>query len=129
MGLNRWDQDQARIHVICARLANEGLVEPLADQPEDHRAWNGWELASLIEGNFGRRIDVGALSENERTQWEARASWDHRPLRRPHTEYSLPHWLLEDGVRVGTVSFVTMFKGLLLFDVSSLFVEPVFRGR
>ena len=105
------------------------MVEPLADRPNDNRAWNGWELASLIEGNFGQQIDVGALNEDQRTQWELSASWDHRPLRRPHGEYSLPHWLLEDGVRVGTISLVTMFRASSLFDVSSLFVAPAFRGR
>ncbi len=129
MTLTRWDQDQARIRTICARLANDGVVEPVADRPEDDRAWNVWELASLIEGNLGRQIDVAALPEEQRTQWELRASWGHRPLRRPHREFNLPHWLLEDGIRVGTISFATIFKGLSLFEVSSLFVAPAFRGR
>ncbi len=64
-------------------------------------------VASLIEGNLGQRIDVDTLSDDQRAQWELRANWDHRPLRRPHGEYKLPHWLLEDGVRVGTISFAT----------------------
>ncbi len=129
MELNRWEQDQARIHTICARLADDGVVEPVADRPEDDRAWNCWELASLIEGNLGRRIDVGTLSDEERKQWELRATWSHRPLERPHREFYAPHWLLKDGVRVGTISFLTMFKGLSLFEVSSLFVAPEFRDR
>lgn len=129
MGQTRWDQDQARIRAICARLTGDGVVEPLADRPDDNRAWNGWELASLIEGNFGQQIDVGTLNDEQRAQWESRASWDHRPLRRPHGEYNLSHWLLEDGLRVGTISFATMFKGFSLFSVSSLFVAPAFRGR
>jgi GNAT superfamily N-acetyltransferase len=129
MGPTPWDQDQARIHSICARLASDGVVEPLADRLDDESAWNGWELASLVEGNFGRQIDVGTLDEEQREQWELRANWDHRPLRRPHGEYRLPHWLLEDGARVGTISFVTMFKAISLFEVSSLFVEPAYRGR
>jgi GNAT superfamily N-acetyltransferase len=130
MGLARWDQDQARILAICARLAQDGVVEPLADRPDDERAWNGWELASLVEGNFGRLVDVGSLDDDQRTQWEIKANWDHRPLRLPYgSEYMLPHWLLEDGVRVGTVSFATMFRALSLLDVSSLFVAPAARGR
>ncbi len=129
MGLTRWDQDQARIRAICARLTSDGVVEPLADRPDDDRAWNGWDLASLIEGNFGQQIDVGTLNDEQRAQWEISASWDHRPLRRPHSGYNLSHWLLEDGVRVGTISFARMFKAFSLFDVSSLFVVPALRGR
>ncbi|MEE8525638.1 MAG: GNAT family N-acetyltransferase [Thermoanaerobaculia bacterium] len=129
MELTRWDQDQARIRAICARLTSDCVVEPLADRPDDDRAWNGWELASLIEGNFGQQIDVGTLNEQQRAQWELSASWDHHPLPRPHSEYNLSHWLLEDGARVGTISFATMFKALALFNVSSLFVVPAFRGR
>jgi GNAT superfamily N-acetyltransferase len=129
MRLTRWDQDQAHVLAICARLTHDGVIEPLAETPDDERAWNGWELASLIEGNLGQRIDVGTLSDDQRAQWEERASWDHRPLRRPHNEYKLPHWLLEDGVRVGTISFATMFRAFSLLDVSSLFVAPAFRGR
>ena len=129
MGLTRWDQDQARLLAVCARLSHDGVVEPLADRPDDEHAWNGWELTSLIEGNFGQQIDVGALNDDQRAQWELRASWDHRPLRRPHSGYNLPHWLLEDGVRVGTIAFATMFKASALLDVTSLFVAPAFRGH
>ena len=57
-----WELDQARILSICARLASEGVVEPVADGPDHDRAWNVWELASLIEGNLGQQIDVGSLS-------------------------------------------------------------------
>ncbi len=129
MGLTRWDQDQERIRSICARLTRDGVVEPLTDRPDADRAWNGWELASLIEGNLGRQIDVGTLNDDQRARWELKASWGHRLLRSPHGGYYLSHWLLEDGVRVGTISFATMFKGLSLFEVSSLFVAPAFRGR
>lgn len=129
MGLTRWEQDQARIRAICTCLASDGVVEPLADRPDDNRAWNGWELASLIEGNLGQQIDVGTLNDDQRSRWELKASWGHRPLRSPHKGYYLPHWLLENGVRAGTISFATMFKGLSLFEVSSLFVAPAFRGR
>ncbi len=129
MGFTSWEQDQAHIRAICARLASDGMVEPLADRPDDERAWNDWELASLIEGNRGQRVDASALNDEQRAGWELKACWNHRPLRRPHSEFNLPHWLLEDGVRVGTISFATMFKGLSLFEVSSLFVAPACRGR
>ncbi len=124
-----WEQDQARIRAVCARLAGDGVVEPLADRADEERAWTGWDLASLIEGNLGQQIDVGNLSDEQRTQWEVDATWDHRPLRRPNREFYRPHWLLADGARVGTISFVRMFKAISLFEVSSLFVAPAYRGR
>ncbi len=127
--VSQWEQELASIHAICARLTRDGVVEPLADRPDDNHAWNGWELASLIEGNLGQQIDVGTLSDDQRAQWELSASWSHRPLRQPHSKLSLPHWLLEAGVRVGTISFATMFKAISLFNVSSLFVALAFRGR
>ncbi len=123
------DPDRACIHAICARLTEEGVVEPLADRPEDNHAWNGCELASLIEGNFGQEIDVSTLSDEQRGQWELDANWSHRPLRAPHSGHMLPHWLLADGVRVGSISFEKTFRALSLFNVSSLFVAPAFRGR
>lgn len=129
MGLTRWDQDQVCIRAICAQLVGNGVVEPLADRPDDDRAWNGWELASLIEGNYGQQIDGGTLTDDQRMQWELRANGDHRPLLRPHSEYAVSHWLLDDGARVGTIKFATMFKANSLFEVSSLFVAPAFRRR
>ena len=52
--MTRWEQNQTRILAVSTLLTVDGVVEPLADRPEDDRDWNGWELASLIEGNLGQ---------------------------------------------------------------------------
>ena len=124
-----WYQEQrSGIEACCRQLAVEGVIAPLSTDEEETRDWMRRELASLVEGHFHVELD-GALSPEERLAYECSVSYDGRPLGSPHSGYSLPFWLLADGRRVGTLGIGTMYSGLDLLSIASLYVDPAERRR
>lgn len=125
-----WYQKQeSTIEACCQQLMAEGMVEPLSTDEGETRRWMLWELASLVEGHLHTQLDVTRLSEEERLAQECRVSYDGRPFGSPHHGYSRPFWLLADGRRAGTIAIGTMFSGLDLISISSLYVDPAERRR
>ena len=104
-------------------------MAPLSTDEEETGKWMHWELASLLEGNLHAQLDVAALSEDARLALERVVSFDGRPLVSPHGDYRLPFWLLDAGRRVGTIAIATMYSGIDLISVSSLYVAPAERKR
>jgi GNAT superfamily N-acetyltransferase len=124
-----WNQE------CCRRLTAERVVEPLSTEDVETKAWNLYELASLVEGHLHEQLDVARLSnasnasDTERLAWEQRVTYDGGPLRNPHDNYCRPFWLLAgDGRRIGTLAIATMIYGFDLISVSSLYVDPAARG-
>jgi ribosomal protein S18 acetylase RimI-like enzyme len=126
---DRYQAQRNAIEAGCQALIAGGVIEPLSEEEGDTRSWNLCELASLVEGHFHLQLDVDGLSEEERLAYERLASFDSRPLASPHGEYRLPFWLLADGRRVGTIAVGTMYSGLDLVSISSLYVNPAERRR
>jgi ribosomal protein S18 acetylase RimI-like enzyme len=125
-----WYQAQrSGIEACCRQLVAEGVIEPLSRDEGETRSWNLCELASLVEGHFHVQLDVARLTEEERLAYEHRASFDGRPFASPHDGYRRPFWLLADGRRVGTLAIGTIYLGLDLVSISSLYVEPAERRR
>lgn len=130
MSTNTWNQEhRGHIEACCQLLMAQGVIEPLSTDERETRAWSSYELASLVEGHLHAQLDVARLSEEERLTYERRVGYDGRPLASPHSEYSHPFWLLDDGRRVGTLAIATMVYGLDLISISSLYVEPAARRR
>ncbi len=125
----RYDEQRSAIEACCQQLVAERVIEPLSTDAEETRRWMLWELASLVEGHLHVQLDVTRLSEEERLAYECRVSYDGRPFGSPHGGYSLPFWLLAGGRRVGTIAIATMYSGLGLISISSLYVEPAERRR
>ncbi|HKH46472.1 MAG TPA: GNAT family N-acetyltransferase [Thermoanaerobaculia bacterium] len=130
MSTNPWYQaQQDAIEACCRQVVAERVIEPLALEEGETRDWNARELASLLEGHFHQQLDVTRLSDEERLAYERRVGFDGRPLASPHSGYSQPFWLLADGQRAGTLAIGTMYSGLNLISISSLFVDPAMRRR
>lgn len=128
--MSDWYHNQRDIIDACCRqLTAEGVVEALSTDEQETARWNLWELASLVEGHLHEQVDVDRLSDEERLAREHRVTYDGGLLRSPHGGYNIPFWLLADGRRVGTIAVATMFSGLGLLSVSSLYVDPSARRR
>ena len=121
---NWYDAQRSHIEACCRQLVAEGVIEPLSRDEGETRAWTLWELASLVEGHLHVQLG-GSLSEEERLAYERRISVDgHRPYLDPHSGYFTSFWLLAGGRRVGTLSIGTMYSGLDLISIASLYVDP-----
>jgi len=125
-----WNQAQrSGIEACCRQLMAERVIEPLSAEESETRSWNLCELASLLEGHFHVQLDLSHLSEEERLAYERRVTFDGRPLASPHGELRRPFWLLAEGRRAGTIAIDTMYLGLSLISISSLYVDPAERRR
>jgi GNAT superfamily N-acetyltransferase len=125
------DDDRDAILGAHAALVAEGVIEPLADDPRETRAWLDCEIASLVEGRFFSTLDPRAMTPELRARWEPRATADGEPLSSPHGQafFRVAYWLLDRGERAGTIGLGTWYMGLGLVTVSSLYVWPSHRGR
>ncbi|HEX3553926.1 MAG TPA: GNAT family N-acetyltransferase [Thermoanaerobaculia bacterium] len=125
---NRYQAERDGIEGCCQQLTAEGVVEPLSTDEGETRDWLLRELSSLVEGHFHLQLDDG-LTPEERLAYERLVSYDGGPLGSPHSGYSRPFWLLAGGRRAGTIAIGTMFSGLDLISISSLYVDPAERKR
>ena len=124
-----YDKQRTDIEACCRQLVAEGIVEPLSTDEEETASWMLRELSSLIEGHLLFQLDIASLSEEARLVFERLVSYDGGPLRSPRGAYSRPFWLLAEGRRVGTISLGTMYSGMKLISISSLYVDPAERRR
>jgi GNAT superfamily N-acetyltransferase len=122
-----------RLETIEAEAAAAGFVVPVSGDAGDRRLWRACDLASLVEGCFGERVEPEALDEAGAKPWIDRlgGTFAVAPLDtfRDPVEPEGREWLLADGRRVGTIALsVSRFRGPWLF-VHSLFVWPRERGH
>lgn len=122
--------ERTQIESCCQQLIAEKVIEPLSTNEEETRSWTLKELASLVEGHLHIQLDGTRLSEEERLAYERRISSDgQRPYLEPHSGYTRPFWLLNDGRRAGTIAIGTMYTGVALLSIMSLYVDPTERRR
>lgn len=127
---NWYDAQRTHIEACCRQLVAEKVIEPLSTDEEETKAWTFWELASLVEGHLHIQLDGTRLSEEESLAYERRLSSDgYPPYLDPHSGYTHPFWLLADGRRVGTIAIGTLYSGIALLSIMSLYVEPAERKR
>jgi len=122
-------EEDAQLSVVERNVIESHVLEPLARGTEDTRQWLDWDLASLVEGFHHEQIDNGSLSPDERTSWVRRVIGQGKDQYNPHSPYSKPYWLLDSGVRVGTLALDRSVLGGQLLGISSLYVRPARRRR
>jgi ribosomal protein S18 acetylase RimI-like enzyme len=127
--INWYDAQRSNIEACSRQLVAEGVIEPLSTDEGETKTWMLRELASLVEGHLHVQLDGPRLSEEERLAYERRIGFDHRSSASPHDGYSRPFWLLADGRRVGTIAIGTMYSGMDLISIMSLYVDPAERRR
>jgi GNAT superfamily N-acetyltransferase len=105
------------------------MLEPLADRDADAQLWLDCELCSFVENRFHRQLVPDAITPDERTAWAHRAVASDERLRDPRSsEFIAAFWIIDRGVRVGTVALPKVMLGQLFAPVHSLYVFPAQRG-
>lgn len=95
----------------------------------DERRFALWDLASLVEGELGERVDPDALAPEAERRWRERLGESGREW--PGGElYRRRYWVLgADGEVAGTVAVDNWTRGPGQLAVSSLYLRPQARGR
>ena len=124
------EDDPAEIQAAHQALIARGVIEPLSRDERQTRRWLDCELASLVENRFFTSLDPRRIDDEERARWEPRATSDE-PLSSPHGHrfYRRVYWMLDEGERAGTFGLGTMYLGIGLLTVSSLYTLPSRRRR
>ncbi|MFJ6381687.1 GNAT family N-acetyltransferase [Kitasatospora sp. NPDC092039] len=97
--------------------------------PGEERRFALWDLASLVEGELGERVDPDGLAPHAERGWRERLGESGREW--PGGElYRRRYWIQDDaGAVVGTVAVDNWTRGPSQLAVSSLYVTPAARGR
>ncbi len=114
-----------------ADLVGEGTLAPLSGDGGDARLWVDCEIASCVENRFFETLDPRSFEASDRERWKERTLAEGEFFEDPPggRGYTAPYWLLDGGVRAGTVALDTMGFHPPYVTVSSLYVLPDLRGR
>lgn len=124
----RREEADDRLQPALDALVQDGVVETLATDADETRAWMDCDLASVAENLLGEPVDPCALDPVGRRRLETRIAGGDFLLRSPHEEgHRSAFWLLEGGERVGTMALDNRLIGSTLVGVSSLYVLPTRR--
>jgi GNAT superfamily N-acetyltransferase len=123
-------EDDPNLLAAHRRLVEAGVLRPLGHDELEVRRWMDLDLASRIEGNHHRQVEVSALGPEERAAWWIKASHEQEREHSPHAwDWVRPYWLLDQGEPVGTFALECKLVGRRLAGVSSLYVQPEHRRR
>jgi GNAT superfamily N-acetyltransferase len=128
----RWatlEDRQAAFDAMVRPLVEGGVLAPLVDSAEDAQLWMDCDLCSFIENRCHHRLDPACMTAGDRAAWTPRVlpeqehPWDPR-----RSEFLAAYWILDRGVRAGTLALSTAMSGYLFLPVYSLYVFPRHRG-
>jgi GNAT superfamily N-acetyltransferase len=106
-------------------LLTLGWLQAVRD--DDERLWLDCDLAGLAEHRLGDATDPRSLTPERRSDWVTRATTE-APWPLARRSYERGFWLVDDGVRVGTLALSTHVHGGADVRVSSFYVFPDLRG-
>lgn len=121
-------QSTSMPHAAIVEVCRAGLFAPVSPDEEQGRLWMDCALATFAEHRLGDRSDPRHLDAARRAQWLATATTEApRPPSASSGEH--PLWLLDGGVRAGTLAVAQQAHGNARILVTSLYVFPEHRGR
>ena len=104
-------------------------LRPVGDRLEEQQAWVDLDLASMVEGFHGQRLNP-PLSEDDRSRAIAGLppGWEVPPLD-PDESFGARYWIVEHQIICGTVLLTPPFPRDATIGVFALYVMPEARGR
>jgi hypothetical protein len=126
---DRFDEDRAKVEAIVRPLVDNGVLDPVAERDDDAQRWMDCDLCSFVENRFHQRVDPEALASDQRAAWSRRALAPGERLLDPRrSEFYAVFWIVDRGVRAGTLALPTTTLGRQFMQVSSLYVFPARRS-
>jgi hypothetical protein len=124
-----FEDDRAKLAAIVGPLVEAGVLEPVGARREDARRWSDCDLCSFVENRFHQQIDPEVLAPDQRAAWFQRALAPGECLLDPRrSDYYAAFWILDHGVRAGTLALPTTMLGRQFLPLSSLYVFPARRS-
>lgn len=124
-----FEDQEVAFEAMIRPLVADGVLAPIADRDADARLWMDSDLCSFVENRCHHRMEPTSVTPGDRETWTRRALaaddrlWDPR-----RSQYTAAFWLLDHGVRAGTLALSKPMAMYRLLPVSSLSVFPAHRG-
>jgi hypothetical protein len=118
------------LEAMVQPLIEDRVLEPLADRDCDAQRWSDCDLCSYVENRHHHRLEPEALTTDQRAAWARLALTTDERLHDPRrSDFTAAFWLLDRGVRAGTLALSkeAMF-GHPFMPVFSLYVFPARRS-
>jgi GNAT superfamily N-acetyltransferase len=126
---DRLDDEGATFASVVRPLIDNGILEALPERDDDAQRWMDCDLCSYVENRFHHQLEPEALAEDQRAAWSRRALASDERLWDPRrSEFDAAFWILDRGVRVGTLALSKVTHAYLFMPVSSLYVFPARRS-
>jgi hypothetical protein len=126
---DRFADDRARFEAIVRPLIENGTLEPIADRDDDAQRWMDCDLCSFVENRFHERLEPASLTLEQRAAWSCRALAKSERLMDPRrSDFAAAFWIMDSGVRAGTLALPTILVGNQFLQVFSLYVFPARRS-
>jgi GNAT superfamily N-acetyltransferase len=124
-----FEDQQVGFEMLVRPLVEGGVLAPLADRDEDAQLWIDCDLCSFVENRFHHRLEPASVTPEDRTAWTRRVLDRDEPLWDPRrSQFVAAFWILDRGVRAGTLALSTATYGNPFLPVFSLYVFPEHRG-
>lgn len=119
-----------KLEAVVRPLIENAMLAPLADHDEDAQLWIDCDLCSFVENRFHQPVDPQTLMLDQRAAWARRALTPGERLRDPRgSDYMAAFWLVDRGVRAGTLALSKVTYGSQFMPIFSLYVFPAHRSR
>lgn len=124
-----FEDQQVVFEAMVRPLVESGVLAPIADREADAQLWMDCDLCSFVENRRHHRLDPTAVTVDDRAAWLRRALGSDERLWDPRrSQYTAAFWLLDHGVRAGTLALSKAMAFHPFLPVSSLYVFPAHRG-
>jgi hypothetical protein len=112
---DRLDDEEATFASVVQPLIDHGTLEPLAEHDGDAQRWMDCDMCSYIENRFHHQLEPEAVTDDQRAAWSRRALASDERLWDPRrSEFDAAFWILDRGVRVGTLALLNALKEMAM---------------
>jgi GNAT superfamily N-acetyltransferase len=120
---------QVQFEAMIRPLVDGGVLAPVADHDEEALRWMDCDLCSFVENRFHHRLDPRSVTPDDRAMWMRRALADDESLWDPRrSQFTSAFWLLDHGVRAGTLALSKVTSTYSFLPLSSLYLFPAHRN-
>jgi GNAT superfamily N-acetyltransferase len=124
-----FEDQQVEFEVMVRPLVEGGVLAPIADREADAQLWMDCDLCSFVENRCHHRLEPTSVTLDDRAMWMRRALADDERLWDPRrSQFTAAFWLIDHGVRAGTLALSKAMSVHPFLPVSSLYVFPAHRG-
>jgi len=125
----RSEDEPATLESVVGPLIDGGMLEPLADRDDDAQLWMECDLCSYVENRFHHQLEPATLTDKKRAAWSRLSLASDECLQDPRrSDFMAAFWIVDRGVRVGTLALAKVTRFYQFMPVYSLYMLPAYRS-